>query len=1233
MKNLVIFKVFIIAYISFAMATNLDQNVTVNFKNQSLEEVLNYFQRKHDVNFTYSNSALPLSQKLSFEARNVPLRDVLNKIFSGFGIEYKLINDQIALRLSTESNFITLSGQVIDSKTGEGIPYANIQLQNTSIGNVTNLEGKFAFHFNKKYADKSINISSMGYQNYSANIEDLKNENIIIKLQPATIDLKEVAVAPKDAREIVQQALLKKSENYPTEPFYLHAYYKEIVKQHGKYVKYADAACIFLLNSYAEKDQDFTPMNWTYRSDGSFEDGLTLEIPMMMSLRHGDDQIKLLAVRSSNDYQAERHNTRIEGGPLRIVMGDFVKATTAKSITSRYNYKNEIYNIDDITTYNNQSVYIISCENKKPLSNNRTYKKTYFINTETLVIIKIKIEQLDPTYNADTWGGVTEFVGNPKKRNPNKLKKVVSEEKAGFESVEIDYQQINDKWYISHIKIKTDTRFTDGLTNKIIPYETEMDLVVHKVETENIEKFSSDSLFYDKNSHYPQGVFLFDFPFEYNEDFWENYNQLVPTQLEEEITKDLEKQASLKHQFKNKYVKNDSLLAPIAKKIEYTHTSFGEKREDPYYWLQNRTDTLVWQHLYAENDYTKNYMIPLRFKKRQLYDEMLNRAKPDYESLPLKIHKYYYYIRYEEGDIYYKVCRKKSLNASEEIIFDVNKLAKGHSYYSIGGLQISPDDSIIAYAIDTLGNNEYTYYFKNMFTNKALSDTLENLGGITWANDNKTIFYTSEDSSKRSYRVWRYVLNSNKKPKLIYEEKDNRFSVGLSRSKSDQYIYLYANSKSTSEQWFLPADSPLANLQIIEPRKKGHEYSATHYKDKFYIMTNDDAENFKLMETTIDNPSFQNWKEVIPHDKKRYLVNFEIFDNYIVTNELEKAIYKLKIYNKSDMSAHYIDFDEDLYTASIDDNPDFDTNTLRFGYSSFTTPLTIYDYNMVTKEKTAIKQDTIQGYFNPKLYRSERIWATAEDGTKIPIILIAKKGVKKRGDNKLLLTAYGAYGDIQSPSFSTARLSLLDRGFVYAIAQVRGGADMGKEWYNQGKKLNKKNTFNDFIACAEHLIDEKYTNSEKMVAMGGSAGGLLMGVVANERPNLFKAIILNVPFVDVVNTMMDESLPLTTGEYEEWGNPNDKEVYNYIKSYSPYDNIKKQDYPAMLFTTAFNDSQVGYWEPAKMVAKLRTHNTSDNPILLKTDMNSGHSGASGRFSSYSELAYIYAFILDLLEID
>jgi oligopeptidase B len=677
----------------------------------------------------------------------------------------------------------------------------------------------------------------------------------------------------------------------------------------------------------------------------------------------------------------------------------------------------------------------------------------------------------------------------------------------------------------------------------------------------------------------------------------------------------------------------------MAKKIPTRLETHGHVRIDDYYWLRERDNPEVLKYLADENERATRETAHVRDFEEKLFEEIKGRFKQTDMSVPYRLDDYFYYTRYEEGKEYPIRARKRgSLNGPEEIMLDGNELAHGHAFFAFGGSVVSSGQNLLAYAVDTVGRRVYTVFVKDLSTGHVLTDVIANVGdNLAWANDNKTLFYAKQDETTlRQFQIWRHVLGTGTaQDRLVYQEDDETFGAFVVKTKSKRFLLIVAAQSVSQEYRYLEADDPEGEFKVFVPRQRLHEYHIDHYQDRFIIRTNSDAKNFRLMETSIERPQREHWSEIIPHREEVYLGDFELFKNHLVVEERVRGLTQIRVLpmgSKQD-TGHYLAFDEPAYRVNLGANPEFDTPTVRFEYTSMKTPLTVYDYDMNTRTRTLLKQEEVLGGFEADNYVTERLYATAPDGTEIPLSILYRKGLKRDGQNPLLLYGYGSYGFSIDAAFASPRLSLVDRGFVFAIAHIRGGQELGRNWYENGKLLNKRNTFTDFIACAEYLIAEKFTNPEKLFAMGRSAGGLLMGAVSNLRPDLFKGIVAEVPFVDVVTTMLDPSIPLTTGEYDEWGNPNYKQFYDYMLSYSPYDNVEGKHYPAMLITGGLHDSQVQYWEPAKWAAKLRELKTDKNRLLLKTNMDAGHGGASGRFRRHHETAFSYAFLLDLAGID
>ena len=673
---------------------------------------------------------------------------------------------------------------------------------------------------------------------------------------------------------------------------------------------------------------------------------------------------------------------------------------------------------------------------------------------------------------------------------------------------------------------------------------------------------------------------------------------------------------------------NSMLQAPSTEKKPKITEINGDKLVDNYFWLREKSNPAVISHLEAENAYTEATMKPTEPMQAKLYNEILSHIKQTDENVPYRWGDYFYYTRTKEGLQYPIFCRKhQTLDAAEQIILDVNELAKGQKFMSVGSFAPSDDGNLLAYSTDNTGYRQYTLQVKNLRSGEMFAEKIERVDDMAWATDNKTIFYVTEDAvTKRNDKMFRHALGTDKY-ELIYEEKDELFDIGVGRSRDKAIIQLEAASKTSTESRYIPANNPAAEWKVIVPRQPDHEYDVAHRGNFFYIRTNKGAKNFRVVAAPVSDPSEKNWKEFVAHRPAVKIEGVDMFADHAVLSEWENGLQHLEIVDFKTNKRHRVEFPEPVYSTGVGPSREFNTTVLRYGYQSLVTPFSVFDYDMNTRKATLMKQTEVPGGFDRANYKSERVFATAADGTKIPMSVVYRRNVKLDGSAPMLLYGYGSYGISIPPSFSAARLALLDRGVVYVIAHIRGGGELGEPWRDAGRMMNKITTFSDFIACAEHLVNSKYTSKDRLVIQGGSAGGLLMGAVTNMRPDLFKAVVAQVPFVDVLNTMLDASLPLTTSEYIEWGNPNEKPAYDYMKKYSPYDNVHKANYPAMLVKVSLNDSQVPYWEGSKLVAKLRDFKTDHNPLLLKVNMGAGHGGASGRYDAYHETAFDYAFML------
>ena len=678
--------------------------------------------------------------------------------------------------------------------------------------------------------------------------------------------------------------------------------------------------------------------------------------------------------------------------------------------------------------------------------------------------------------------------------------------------------------------------------------------------------------------------------------------------------------------------RSTALKPPVAKRIPTVSTIHGDKRVDDFAWMRNKASTSVIEYLKAENAYADALMAPYEAFRNALYAEMLGRIKQTDMNVPYQKGGWFYNSRTVEGKQYPIYVRQKTLDSPEDVILDVNKLAEGQKFMSIGNYEVSDDGNLLAYTTDNVGYRQYKLHVKDLRSGELLPDTVERVDAVMWTPDNKTLFYVVENDAKRPYRLYRHTLGAGDADPLVYEEKDELYDLDAERSRSGEWIFVNSDSKTTNEQRIIASNDPKAELRVVVPRKTDHKYYLDHSGDRFYIMTNDVGINYRVVRAPVSDPQQKNWVEVVPYRKPVKIDAIDAFAGHLVVRERENGLSNIAVINLNAGTTNRVTFPDPTYALFGGPNREFNTTNVRYVYQSMVTPSSVYDYDMNAKTSTLLKRTEVLGGFDPAKYKSERIWATAKDGVKVPISIVYRANIDPHGGHPLWLTAYGSYGSSSQASFSSNRLAALDRGVVYALAHIRGGGEMGKEWHEQGRMMTKKNTFTDFIAAAEHLIREKYTSKDKLVISGGSAGGLLMGAVTNMRPDLFKAVVAYVPFVDVINTMLDPTLPLTTQEFIEWGNPKDKAAYQYMKNYDPYSNVTKQRYPSMLVRTSLNDSQVGYWEGTKWVAKLRANKADQNPLLLKVNMGAGHGGSSGRYDKLREDAWDYAFILTQLGI-
>lgn len=1135
----------------------------------------------------------------------------------------------------------TIRGTVVDKNDGAPLPYAYLKIDKVGLGTVTEGDGKFKITIPKKYDAYSITISYLGFEDLQLTVADFKARNgDIFDMTTEAVSLDEVVVKKAKkmptARALLKKVIKKIPTNYASSPTMITGYYRETMKENGVYIKYTDAACNYYelpYNNEKYKSRDYQyPNNFSF-SNGTFNfDSNSLHRIHFHHRSLEDEQVNIVNSRSSSSRSKREFHSNIAGGPLGLFARNRVKyqqSFLGKKANRDFTYKISeeldetgtwLYVLDFHTKTKQASLDALESPNNrrqwKKANKRKLLKGRIYINQDDLAIVRYECAV------------------------PNQLKQYfcgynLNEIKHFDYKLDVRFKKKEDRYYIDKMRHEDEFIYKDSISEQTTYYSAISEFNATAISTQNIEKFPKENNFANTDSNQ-----LYEFPLDYDASFWQNYTaENALAIINTRIREDMEVEKRLENQFRDKHIRNDSMLAPIAKIVPSSFKIHGEKYTDNYAWLKDtkapKNNKPVMDYLRQENKYTANYNIPLRKRQRSIYKELVESVEKNSTSLPLKENGYFYYNKFSEEEEHPVYYRKAIQNDSkQEELLNVNTLAKEKDYYTASLGSASPNNQLIAVYENTTGSDAYVLKFKDLESHTFLTDSINRIGGMVWL-DNRTFLYTNvEKETFRSSKLMRHVLGTApKNDAVIYEEKDPSFNIGIEKSKSEDYIFLSTSSSTASETWFVKTDNPTGQFKVIRPREKNHLYSVYHHKNRFYIITNKNALNYKIVTVDIANSSERNWNDLIPHQPGVLIEGFRIFDDYLVINEKENAQSRIKIINQATQKSHFIKFKEDFYNIGIGYNPDFATDSLQFSYSSFETPLTTFKYHMKTKRKRLVKQHSKPIVHPYRKYVVERKWVTAKDGKQIPLTLISHKWrAKRKGNNyKVYLTSYGAYGLGQGLAGGPTAHHLVNSGYVYAIAHIRGGDDLGKEWYEDGKLFNKKNTFTDFIACADYLIKENYAKEGSIVAEGGSAGGLLMGAVVNARPELFNTVLLDVPFVDVINTMLDENLPLTVGEFEEWGNPKKKKEYQYIKSYSPYDNVKAQKYPNLLFFTGINDTRVGYWEPAKMVAKLRATKTDANLLLLKTAFSNGHGGGSGRFAGFRDRAYKLALIYDLYQ--
>ncbi|MBL4709127.1 MAG: prolyl oligopeptidase family serine peptidase [Flavobacteriales bacterium] len=1139
-------------------------------------------------------------------------------------------------------NTITLKGKVQDSISGVPLAFSYLTLKGFALGTVTNGEGEFIFNIPIERKTETVVFSYLGYRNKTRTIEQLQQLNpILIQLNMSSNNLREVVVKPRkkiSAKQLLRRVVQNIESNYSQEPVFLDAYYRETISENGAFIKYSDASVISHYDAYRKKGykwKDFRNSgigNVGSLSSFNYFGGARLHRIHFNHRTIANDQVKVIDSRSSDNLTTTAMNANIEGGPLSILGRDRLKYK--HSFLGEKKFKKFNYELGEVRMPGKGWVYVLTFQTKMTAqeleeTSDKRRKKWNKAHRNKLLKGKIYIDQ-------DSYA-----VLRYECSIPSDLKKYFR----GYKTMAIkhfdykltvEYQKKGDRYYLKKMRHEDEFIYKDTVSNNTTPYIAVSELWVTKVKKEGVKKYKNIEVFENISANQ-----LYDLPLDYDSTFWATYTlkhkeALIP----DSIRRAMEEKKSLEQQFRDKHLRDESLEAPIAKIKPFETKIHDEILIDNYAWMKDTKSPLsnpdIKEYVEAENAFTDNYFIPLRKDQRELFEELSARVDKEDESLAIEKDGYEYTTKYIEEGEYPIFLRNKVGDKKQDTLLDVNKLAIGKEYYSAGGINMSPNTSTMAFYENTTGSDKYIVKFKFLDTGLMSEDSLTDVSGIVWLNHNSFLYTEQEPKTNRVYQVKKHTLGSDQKQdSILFEEKDQLYSVSINRSKSKDYIYLASSSTNNNEIKFMKTSAPEEGFILIETRGGEHEYGVTDYKGEFYISTNMRTDDYEIMKCSVTEYQKNKWKKFMKPSRGARLTSFVIFDKYWVIGESKNMENNIRVIEKENAKEHKIKFRENLATISIGSNRKYDSDTLRYSLQSMKSPVEIYNYNMATKKERLIKKQEVKNYNKSPWIKQERVWATAKDGTQIPITLLYRKyTASKHNDFKrVYLTSYGSYGSSSTPGFNHSIYTLINRGFIYAIAHIRGGGELGKKWHDGGKMMSKKNTFTDFIDCAEFLVEEGFVKKGNIVAEGGSAGGLLMGAVANMRPDLFKLIFLNVPFVDVINTMLDDKLPLTTLEYEEWGNPNYKKHFDYIKTYSPYENVKAQEYPNMIFSTGINDTRVGYWEPAKMVAKLRKFKTDDNLLLLKTNLSAGHGGGSGRYSFYRDLAYQYAIMFDIFSND
>jgi len=1125
-----------------------------------------------------------------------------------------------AVKIVNGQDYIILQG-LIQGKNNKSLGYASIGIVGTTIGTVSNTEGTFVFKIPKKYNEKTLKVSMLGYESYSIIISKIQNNNINIQLSETTYNISEVEVKPKDAKEIIRKVIEKIPINYSTEPINMDGFYREMAFENDTCVELAEAACKFYYRPYNEI-YDKKEARRNRHLQGNVDRNEYYISPIIMTWKNTNpkDKVQIIEARASNFQHKHRFKVIPMGGSSSLIGYDWLKQDL--SFKNGDYLKNHRFNLLDITEYDGKQVYKISVE---PKSFVKTYYQTLYIDTETYAIAIVEhFIQYKEFKQSKYW---TPALYKKRKQ------RCKDTEKPGYYKVITKYKKINDKWYLNYIKQQNTFEYIFSkyyVYSDIQPkisYSLQSELLINNIITKNIKNIPDSIVFQNRFFNA-----LYEYDLNYNKSFWENYNTVALTTIQDSIVKQLEKYQSIEKQFEQKFIKDDSLETPVANKISYLN--YNINTSDNYYWMQDLKTPEVLKYVEEENHYTNNFMLPLKQTERNLTFEMIKRYEENTTQVlrKRKNGNYEYYFIQENGSDYANIFRKKiGKDTKEELILDITRKSQYHPNYWAEIISINTENTMFVYKEPVTAGYDSRIIVKDLNTGKNI-DSLYKAGNIIWTKNKNEFLYTKWDETNRVDKLLLHKIGTSQKNDiLIFYEKNklNNISIKLFDNK-----YAILNSDDDfyyNEVYLIKLENKIIELNKIVSYKKGFSHFIQIKSDTIYSLTNEPGGKTVFYYSDMKKPEQKHWKKIIQNSGKVFFSSYKLLQEYIVIIEKEDMKSRFRIIDKQGKIIKFIEFhEEETYTVNFQQKEDLPKNTFRYYYTSLATPQKIYEYGIGKDKKRFIKQEEIKGYIVNN-YKTELLWAISKDGTKIPLsIVYNKKRVKRKSKAPVLLTAYGSYGSSQNPSFLPERLSLLDRGFIYAIAHVRGGRELGVMWHEDAMQMKKKNTFNDFIACAEHLIEKKYTSKGKIIAQGGSAGGLTIGVAINQKPDIFNTVIMNSSYLDILNVLTDTTAKFNNVEKGQLGDPDEKKVFEYIKSYSPYENIKKQNYPNLLFTCGLNDTRVEYWHTVKFVAKLRALKTDNKILLLKADLYAGHNGYQGFFNSIATDAFIYAFILNNL---